>query len=179
VEIIDDRRGEDGWRRWVRGAQDTSTCSGPQSHRMDVITSIAVKEAARRPPMDRMGSYQYVFLLKHCQGEPRRLDARSECTADVQSDDNIVCPLCVSSSEESLVTRSSIPCRPLAQAAAPTLAETVFTSLPPSPPKTVSNARKCFGHPIQPAIPSRLPSAQYLVSEPLEATTDCTRRGIE
>ena len=85
----EDRRGEDGWRRWVRGVQDTtrqrSTCSRPQSYPLNVITCIAVKEAARRPPMYRIGSYLYVFRPCHPPGEPRRLDTWSECTADVLS----------------------------------------------------------------------------------------------
>jgi len=54
-------------------------------YRLDVITCIAVKEAARRPAMYRIGSYQYVFRPCYPPGEPRRLDTWSECTADVQS----------------------------------------------------------------------------------------------
>jgi len=89
VVKTEDRRGEDVWRSWVRGAQDTTrqrnTCSWPQSYRLDVITCIAVKEAARRPAMYRIGSYLYVFRPCHPPAGPRRLDTWSECTADVQS----------------------------------------------------------------------------------------------
>jgi len=141
----------------VRGAQDTtwqrSTCSRPQSYRLDVITCIAVKEATRRPPMYRIGSYQYVFRPCHPPGEPRRLDTWSECTADVQSarlgPDGI--------SREYRRGRSGIPVSRLYLRNVARCTVEGPSKRPPSYMPKLSNdaARKCSRPPSQPPPASR------------------------
>jgi len=88
VVTADNRRGAAGWHRRIRAAQDTtwqySTCSGPQSHLLDVITCAAAKEAACRPPLYRIGSYQCVLGPHHLPMESCMGDTCSECTSDVQ-----------------------------------------------------------------------------------------------